>query len=172
MKLNEIKTKKPGTYAAVSFGDKTIDTLQEFIKTHNIPNKVAPTKMHCTLLFSRKHLPNYEPLGDLDPPLEGKPGKFEVWPSQPDENGDKANCLVLNFECPDLVDRHLFLMDEHKATHDYDEYKTHVTLSYDIGDMKIDKLPAGADVVDKIDIVKEYGSDLDLNWANKSTSTK
>jgi len=171
MRLTELKNnKKPGTYAAVQFDDTTVEKLQEFMKNNNIPNKITPKKMHCTLLFSQKHLPNYKPLGKLDPPLEGKPSKFEVWQSQPDENGDKANCLILGFDCKDLVNRHLKLMDEHDATFDYDEFKPHVTLSYDIGDMKIDELPKGPDVVDKILINNEYGNDLDPNWAKSSTS--
>lgn len=171
MRLIELKeTKKPGTYAAVKFDKATVHTLQEFIKDQNIPNKITPKKMHCTLLFSTKNLPDYEPLGKLDPTLVGKPTTFEIWESQPDENNETANCLVLNFDCKELVDRHKKLMDDHKATFSFDEYKTHVTLSYDIGDMKIDDFPKGSEVIDKIVIDEEYGNDLDPNWAKGSTS--
>ena len=171
MRLIELKNnKKPGTFAAVTFDDDTVNTLQEFMKTHKIPNRITPKKMHCTILFSEKHLPNYKPQGKIDPPFEGKPTKLEVWKSQPDEDGKTANCLVLKFECKDLVDRHLKLMDEHDATFKFDEFKTHVTLSYDIGDMKIDEFPKGSDIIDKILINNEYANELDPNWADSSTS--
>ena len=150
MRLTELKDNKKGTYAAVNFDDKTIDTLQEFMKDHKIPNKITPKKMHCTILYSEKHLPDYTAHGKIDPPFEGKPTKLEVWKSQPDDDGQTANCLVLNFDCKDLTDRHLKLMDDHDATFSFDEFKPHVTLSYDIGDMKIDEFPKGSDIIDKI----------------------
>jgi hypothetical protein len=76
----------------------------------------------------------------------------------------------MKFKCEELNARHKELMDEHDATYDFPEYKTHVTLSYDIGDMDETKLPDVIKTIGEMKIVKEYGEDLDLDWAKNNTS--
>lgn len=162
--LVEAKDKK-GTYAGVRFSTATVNNIQKYIENNKIPNPVGSTKMHTTLLYSRKHCPDYEPAGDLDPPMIGKPTKFAIWPSQPDENGNPNNCLVLEYKCPDLVKRHKELMKEHDAEYDWDEYKTHVTFSYNVKDLDIKDLPT---FEDDLEIANEYGEDLNLDWAKEN----
>lgn len=158
------KADKKGTYAGVRFGKDTIATLQDYIKENDIPNSVAGTKMHTTLLYSRKHCPGYEPTEKWDDPMIGKPTKFNVWDSQEDDNGEKSRCLVLEYKCEELDLLHEALMRELKATYDFPNYKTHITLSYDIGDRDIKDLPK---FTDDLEIVGEYGEDLNLNWAKE-----
>lgn len=154
-----------GTYAGVHFDESTKDALMQYIKDNNIPNPTKRDKMHTTVLYSRKFCPDYVPLGDIDPPWIGVVDGLEVWPTQ---SGN--NALVITYTSSDLADRHERLMDEHDATYDYDEYKTHVTLSYDIGDMDISTLPDIKQAVPVIKIVEEYGEDLDLDWSSKNSS--
>ena len=161
--LQEQKETK-GTYAAVSFNDTTVDALQKYIKDNDIPNGTPAGKMHCTLLYSRKHCPNYKPAGKISPSWTGKPVGLEVWESQ-----SKSRCLVLKFDCDELHKRHKLLMKEHDATYDFPEYKTHVTLSYDIGEMDEKELPDITKAIDELTIVDEYGEDLDLDWAKNNT---
>ena len=165
MKSSEfiVESKAKGTYAAVHFSEDTKDAIVEYIKENDIPNATPTAELHTTLLYSRKYCPDYTPQGKID--FIGKPGAFDVWEGQPDKDGHKPNCLVMEFECAKLNARHKELMDEHDATFDYPEYKTHITFSYDIGDMDIKDLPK---FTDKIEIVKEYGEDLDLNWAENN----
>ena len=168
MKLEELmEEKKPGTYAGVRFDPDTIKTIKEYIKENGIPNGVPSKKMHSTLLYSKKHCPDYVAQGDIDPPYVATPKGFDVWPSQPDDDGKVKNCLVMEFDCPDLAARHKALMDEHKASYDFPDYKTHVTLSYDIGDMKAGDLPGIEKDLKELKIVKEYQEDLVVDWANK-----
>lgn len=166
MKLTEITERKEeemkGTYAGVRFSESTTEALKKYIKENKIPNPVSADKFHTTLLYSRKYLPNYKPAGEYSTPMFGKPENFEIWQSQPDENGKKSNCLVLRYSCPELYQRHHKLMLQHGATYDYDEYKTHVTLSYDVGDIDVNKLPQ---FEDSLEITEEYYEDLNLNWA-------
>ena len=173
MRLEELMEDKTpdGTYAGVRFDDDTKKAINDYISDNNIPNGVANSKLHTTLLYSRKYLPDYKAQGDIEPPFEGTPTKLEVWQSQPDEDGNKSNCLIMTYDCPDLIQRHKELMDEHKASYDYDEYKPHVTLSYDIGDMDIKELPDISKAIKKVGINKEYQEDLNLSWA-KDNSTK
>lgn len=166
--LQEQETK--GTYAAVKFDDETIEALQKYIKDNDIPNATPGAKMHCTVLYSRKHCPDYEPAGKIDPPWVGKPTKLEVWESRGKlRDQEPTRCLVMKFECDELNARHKELMDEHDATYDFPEYKTHITLSYDIGDMDEKELPDITKAIDKITVVEEYGEDLDLDRASKNT---
>lgn len=165
MKIIEILESKSqkGTYAGVRFSEKTQETLENFCKVNKIPNPVPTEKLHTTVLYSRKHLPNYKAQGTFDPPLIGNPKEFEVWKSQ-----EGNNCLVLRFKCEALDNRHRELMDEHQATYDFPEYKTHVTLSYDVGDFDFDKLDVNE--IGDLDITEEYQEELNLNWAKDHTA--
>ena len=167
MKSSEFifENKSKGTYAGVRFGDDTKDAVKEYIAENDIPNATPTDKLHCTLLYSRKYCPHYDPQGALEPVMRGKPGAFQIWEGQPDDDGHKPNCLIMEFDCATLVDRHNELMEEHQATFDYPEYKTHITFSYDIGEMDIKDLPAFSG---PINIIEEYGEDLDLDWAENN----
>jgi len=158
-----------GTYAGVHFSDDTKNSILKYVKENNIPNPTPIDKMHCTLLYSRKYCPNYKAAGDIKPFWNGTPGGFNVWEGQPDEDGHKPNCLILEFKCDELTNRHNSLMTEHDATYDFPEYKTHITLSYDIGEMDINNLPK---YTSPIEITNEYGEDLDLDWAQNNAKEK
>lgn len=171
MKLNELveeKQKTPdGTYAGVRFTKKTVDAIIEFCDEHDIPNPIKPNKFHTTLLYSRKYLPDYKPKGKYDSPLVGKPGSFDIWRSKPTDGSDPAYCLVLKYSCPELTKRHEELMKEHGATFDYDEYRPHITLSYDVGkEFDLKDLP---EFDGPIEIELEYSEDLNLNWAKDNS---
>lgn len=165
MKLTEITEGKmqKGTYAGVHFSKKTQKSLEQYCKANEIPNSVPREKFHTTLLYSRKHLPDYKAQGTFETPLIGKPMKFEIWKSQ-----EGNNCLVLTFKCKALEDRHHELMDLHKATYDFPTYKTHVTLSYDVGDFDLNKLDVNG--IGDLEIAEEYQENLNLNWAKDNTA--
>ena len=147
MKLEEVAAKK-GTYAGVRFSNETLENLAKYIEDNDIPD--PHRDFHCTLLFSRKVLPKYDPI-EYNKPLTGKCKGFELF--------NEGKALVLRFDCPELVKRHKELMDEHKATYDYDEYLPHVTLSYDASKVDVDELPKPKF---PIVITKEYKEELTL----------
>ncbi len=172
MKLHELKEalKKKGTYAGVRFCDNTKDAIQAYMDENNIPNMLDKEKLHSTLLYSRKHCPDYTPAGNVS--MVGVPKEFDVWNTQaPEGSGkDTSRALVLKYECPELEQRHMSLRKEHGATHDFPDYTPHITLSYDIGDTDVDQLPDISKFLSQINIVKEYGEDLDLDWASANTN--
>jgi len=155
------KEQKAGTYAAVSFWRETQNAIRKYTKANNIPNAVPRKKLHTTLLYSRKYLPDYKPHGLMKMAMTGFPTGFEKWPTQPDKDGDVSMCLVLRYDCPALIERHEYLMKTHDAEFDFDEFKPHVTLSYDVGDLQCKDLP---DFTEPLIIVEEYGEDLTLDW--------
>lgn len=167
MKLHELREamKIKGTYAGVRFCDDTTQSLIDYMNEADIPNMLDKEKLHTTLLYSRKHCPNYEPADSVS--YTGTPGGFEVWNTNPPEGSDSAvsRCLVMKYDCPELIQRHKDLREEHGATHDYPEYTPHITLSYDIGDIDVNRFPDIRKHVSQINIVKEYKEELDLDWA-------
>lgn len=160
------KASHKGSYAAVTFSKDTINRLVKFCNDNDIPNRLRSEKFHTTLLYSRKYLPEYEAQGKLDPVWEGKPTEFAVWKTQPKKDGgEPTRCLVLTYDCKELTDRHDELMGEHEAEYDFDQYHAHITLSYDIGSMKLKGLQDKIADIGKIEIVNEYGEDLNLDWS-------
>ena len=157
---------KRGSYAAVTFDSSTNDAIQQYIEDNDIPNPIPTSKLHTTVLYSRKYLPDYEPLGKITPSWKGIPTTLDVWESSGKLRDEPTTrCLVMEYDCDKLKDRHNFLMKEHEATYDFPSYKMHVTLSYDIGDLDIKDLPDIKDSIGNLKIVSEYGDDLDLDWS-------
>lgn len=160
MKLAEITNKNKGTYAGYKLSAPSKKYLSDFMKENEIPNALDPDKLHVTLVYSRKHLPDFKPLGNVS--IAAKPEQFVVWKGRDSTGSKEANCLILLLDCPEAEERHKQIKDEHGATFDYDKYQPHITLSYDIGDMKIARLKVPTR---NIMFVEEYVEDLDLDWA-------
>lgn len=165
MRLDEIAATPDGTYAGARFSAVSKDAIKSYIDKNNIPNSPNLDSLHTTILYSRKFLPEFKAKGPYDPSIKATPTGFESWPSQPDENGHRKNCLVLTFDAPDLVNRHESLMKTHDAAYDFDEYKPHVTLSYDVGDRDPTKLP---EFTEELEMTEEYGEDLNTDWARNN----
>lgn len=167
MKLTEIRTTPDGTYAGARFSAASRDAVEQYITKHKIPNAPRMDSLHSTILYSRKYLPDYVAKGPYDPAIKAQPVGFETWPSQPDESGHVKKCLVLTFDAPDLAARHESLMSQHEAEYDFDEYKPHVTFSYDIGDdVNPDRLP---EFSEELELTEEYSEILNTDWARSNT---
>lgn len=152
---------KDGTYIAVKFSQKTRTALKALAKALDVTNTVSRDKMHCTIVYSRKPFTNFTIHGKMKEPWIGKPTELEIFETQ---SGSRA--LVLRFDCPEMKERHEYFEKEYGATYDFDEYKMHATLSYDVGpDWKIPKDFKIEDYVDKIEANEEYYQPLNLDWA-------
>ena len=169
MRLVELTEKKKeeekGTYAGYHFDPIEVEGIRRWAEDNGVPDVMPNDKMHSTLLFSRKHCPNYEALGQLEAPIDAEVDGKEIWPTK-----DGKHALVIRLNAPDMLNRHEALMQEHGATYDYDEYKPHITVSYDVGD----EFPLGdmSDIGDylpdrMIHAVEEYQEELTLDWQNK-----
>ncbi len=152
---------KDGTYIAVKFSRKTQNALKALAKDLGVDNTVAREKMHCTVVYSRKPFKDFTIHGKMEKPWVGKAKDLEIFETQ---SGSRA--LVLRFDAPELKERHEYFEKEHGATYDFDEYKIHTTLSYDVGpDWKIPKDYDVKKLVDDMEIVEEYYEALNLDWA-------
>lgn len=158
MKLNEIKKTPDGTYVGVKISKESKDKLYEMAEKLGVPNILPKKDYHITVIYSRKYLPNFEALGKLDEPIIAKPDKFSLFDAK-----DDNKCLVIELKCPDIVKRHNHIMKVHGATYDWDEYKCHITLSYDVEDFSL-KGKSAKKMIDSIEIIEEYSENLNLNW--------
>lgn len=151
MKFKEMLEKQnKGTYAGVRFSEDSVNKIMKIVK--GLPNPISKNDVHTTLLYSRKYLPNYEPLGDIKE--IAKVNGFKIFHTQ-----DDKRALVLTLDCTFLINRHNELMNEHKATYDFPEYIPHITLSYDIEDRQIEDI----NFKETLDIISEYKEDLNLD---------
>lgn len=157
MKLNEVKKVPDGTFVGVKISKKSKDDLIKLAESLDVPNILDKKDLHVTVIYSKKYLPNFKPLGKLDKSIIAKPTKFSIF-------GESSNCLVVELSCKDLVNRNKQIVKLHGATSDYDSYECHITLSYDVDDFDIKKLNPKS--VKSIEIVEEYMENLNLDWSS------
>ena len=156
--LREAEIKEKGIYVAVKYNQSTGDDLLDFIKKYNIPSTLKAEDFHTTLIYSRK----FADIKELDDNMEdseivAKPTELHVF-----ETFDKKRALVIKLDCPYLEQRHKFLMKKYDLTYDYDEYIPHITLSYDIGDLEVPKIPKDVKFPEFFRIQAEYKEELNL----------
>lgn len=157
MKLNEI-AKTSGTYVGVKLDDESCDRLKKLCKELGVPNRVPRDKLHSTIIYSRKHVPDLK-ADNSSYPIEATSIKLDIFDTK-----DKKRALVLKIKCKELVKKHNNIMSEYDATYDYDEYIPHVTISYNCGDFNISDFKGELPTVT---FSSEYVEDLVLNWQNK-----
>lgn len=149
-----LEEKKSGTYIGVRYDESSVRKLLNL--TSKIPNGVLKDKLHSTIIYSRVKI-DIPLLDNMD--WSAIPGKIEYWDTQ-----DGKRAVILNVKCTDMIDRHKYIMETTKATYDYDEYKPHITLSYDVP-KDYEMGPSG---INELKIISEYKEDLDLDWTDST----
>lgn len=154
MKLSEVVA-KPGTFAGIRLHQKTERAILTYIKKHKIPNATPKDDIHITLLYSKKHLPDYKPAGTIEE--LAFPNKFTFFKTTPSDGSKSKNCLVLLLDSKFLHKRYSTLMKEYEATSDFDSYSPHITFSYDAGDLELSSLDK---FDDDVRLIQEYKETL------------
>jgi 2'-5' RNA ligase len=157
MKLYEIaqKVKPDGTYVAATMDKDSLNKIKTLQKELNIPNEISRSKMHTTIIYSKKYNPNVK-ADQSNYPMEAKAKELTVFKQRNDKNA-----LVLKLECQGLEDRHNYLMTEYNLTYDFPQYHPHITLSYDCGDFNPSNYKGE---LPSVTFVSEYVEDLIMNW--------
>lgn len=146
-----------GIYVAVKIGGDSKRCLQQITNQYTIPNMISFSKLHTTIVFSRKFdhiVPNSANR------FKGIITGYKIFLTRDEKNG-----LVVELDSKDLVNRHKELMSMYDLTYEFETFIPHFTLSYDVGDnFDVTKLP-----IPNCSIVfeSEYVEPLDLDWANK-----
>lgn len=150
-----------GLYMAVKYTESSKELIKQIImKSCNIPNCLDVDKIHTTLIYSRTNASVHTNTFDFSRPV-ATIIDYEIWKTQSGENA-----LVAKLDCNYLTDRHKQIMsDNPHLTYDYDEYKPHITISYNVpADFDIKVLPKNVFLV----IDHEYQEELKLDWAKSS----
>lgn len=148
-----------GIYMATKYDDDSLSMIVNLVNQHNIPNPLAQEKIHTTIVYSRVPVPGLVATEVIDPPEQANHIGYDVWPSQKD-----TNCLVMLLDSTYLHARFHHAVDDLGASYDYDEYKPHITLSYDVpSDFDVEALPI---LTTPLNIVQEYTEVLDSGDSN------
>ncbi len=152
-----------GTYVGLSLIEPARSEIEDFAAQLRLPCPVPAAKRHTTLLYSRRHLPDFRP----EPGLvhEGRALGFEVFAVAGAITS--ARCLVMLISAPTLEARFEQLMREHEATYDFPTYRPHITLSYNIGEWDITRLPV---FQERILLGQEFTKDLDFSVKKMPTA--
>jgi hypothetical protein len=144
-------TTQQGLYLAAFFSDETTQRIEEYLIGNKIPNSVARSSLHTTIVYSRAPV-EMEPIHTIDVLIPASNCHLEIWDTP------SGRTLVLKFFSPYFLIRFNEAMAL-GASYDYDEYKPHISLSYDVGpDFTIDHLPT---IDFDINVVGEYSEVLD-----------
>ena len=138
-----------GMYMAVDFTEATQRAITEYAEIAKVPDPVMAPSLHCTLVYSRTKVP-MEPSHDCNYEIAKVKG-LELWPV-----ADGKNVLVLTLESKYLTNRFNEAISL-GATYDYDEYKPHITLSYDAGEFDIASAPP---ITFDVELNSEYIEEL------------
>lgn len=113
-----------GTYVSVKLSEESSDLLFDWVETNKILNPVPKNEYHCTIVYSRKGIPEAKK-ETIKLPINAKIAGWELFNTQ---GGDK--CLVARLDSPELTKAFNTYHTKYDATYDYDEYKPHVTVCY------------------------------------------
>lgn len=155
--FSQLVEEMKGSYVGVRYSEQSLKMLKDLQKMYKVPNPTPAKDMHTTVAFSRNK---------IDFPLENKVSQsvsrdvqFHVFMT-----GSGTRALVLKIKSDYLKSRH-DLANELGASYDFPDYIPHITLSYDIGELKFTQKPFKLE--SELEIVSEYGEELDLNWKPK-----
>ena len=130
---------KDGTYVSLEMSEESRTLLDNFVQMNiGLTERVDPSTYHITVIYSRSPVPSAENLLGMPSslPVEAIATGYEVFPTKND-----GHCLVMRIVCPYATKLNSQLTKA-GATSDYSEYKTHLTIAYDIKDeIDPDSLP-------------------------------
>lgn len=147
-------TETHGLYVAAFLSAQTNRKIAEFQKKHNIPNPVPEMSLHSTIVQSKAPVENFEPNHTIDVVIDPTYCRIECW----DTACGKTLVLVLFSPYLEARFQHAISLG---ATYDFDEYKPHITLSYDVGDWDHKQVPL-PDFT--LEIAGEYSEPIYLQW--------
>ena len=124
---------KNGIYCCALPSQETKDAIKSLCAAYDVPNPLKASDLHCTIIYSDKVDTDFESTPKYPKMLEAKFGGYEFF-------GEDKDTLVMLLDSPDLSARHKELMDKYDLNYSWDDYKPHITLSYDAKDYDISKL--------------------------------
>jgi hypothetical protein len=150
---DEMKIHYPhGVYISVKLDEKTELAVREYQEKYLKGQKIND-ELHCTLIYSKK--PQVEEIEPAEYTAVGTFKEFNLF-------GENSDTLVVEINSQDLQRRNEELVQKYRFISDFDEYKSHITLSYGIENIDLNSLPA---IDFSFTFVDETVEQLNENWA-------
>ena len=125
--LMEYARHKDGTYVAMDLSDECRDLIDNFVEMNlGLDERVDKSTYHITVIYSRTPVPSAEQYAGFTSDIEARVSGYEVFPTKND-----GKCLVMRLDFPyaTMLNKQLTAQG---ATSDYDQYKPHMTIAYNI----------------------------------------
>lgn len=125
--LSQYAKHKDGTYVSMDLTDDCRDLLDHFVEMNlGLTERVDKSTYHITIIYSRTPVPSAELYSRTESNGHATVSGYEVFPTKND-----GKCLVMRLDFPFAVTLNKQLTAE-GATSDYDSYKPHMTIAYDM----------------------------------------
>ena len=125
--LSQYAKHKDGTYVSMDLSPESRALLDNFVEMSlGLKERVDPSTYHITVIYSRTPVPSAENYVGTKSADSATVVEYEIFPTKND-----GKCLVmrLNYPFATLLNKQL---TAEGATSDYDQYKPHLTLAYDM----------------------------------------
>ena len=122
------KAHKNGTYICANLSTDNKFDIFSWVEENKIPNPCSPSQYHCTVVYSRKGIPDAVSDPILKTQAKAKASSWKIFPSQ-----EGKKCLVLHLESEDLDKAFRHFKKKYGAVYDFPSYEPHITVSYDYG---------------------------------------
>lgn len=161
--IKKLIEQRKGTYAATEY-EASRSILEAWVDIWKIPNPIDPKHYHSTIIYSRTQISVagqrlVDEASEVGSEWRFLPKSLALFKSSAVSKLDDV--LVMLLEAPELVSLHRELC-KHGASHEFDSYEPHITLSYNIPvDFEWQKiiLPPVYFIPSRI-----YFEPLDVNW--------
>jgi hypothetical protein len=118
---------KDGTYVSMNLSQESRTLLDNYVENMlQLDERVDPSTYHITVIYSRTPVPTAERYIGERPTTPATVKSYEIFPTKND-----GKCLVMKLDFPYATNLNTELTLQ-GATSDYDSYKPHLTLAYNI----------------------------------------
>ena len=125
--LQQFARHKDGTYVSMDLTEESKELLDHFVEMNlGLTERVDKSTYHITIIYSRTPVPSAENYAGSIGADAARVVGYEVFPTKND-----GDCLVMRLEFPFAILLNKQLTAE-GATSDYDSYKPHMTIAYDM----------------------------------------
>jgi len=171
IKPKTVKVKEDGTYSDVIFSKASNKKLDDIIYSLGLI-KDFKDDYHCTLVYSKKKIPFYKTSKgkstDKNGDAKSKMSQIVKIKGFGHFDTDEGKNLHIEIDCK-FCEMQFNRAMSAGATYDYDNYKSHITLMYNVSkDFNLDDYDTDKYIGQTLEIIEERISKLNLDWVEES----
>lgn len=143
---NSDQNDNSGTYASLNVSQESASELKNWCEENQIPFTVELDDVHCTIIYSRKAVDALSKW-KIKLPVKVKITSWEIL-----GRDETQSCLVGIIDDKRLQNLHNRICKDLGATHDFDEYKAHITISTNFSGSLPKSLPEFTIIFDRFTV--------------------